>query len=117
MKEQEIRRQLKDAFAAAEGNPPPFDAVWAKAEGVSRWRRQRLAGGIAAALAVVIVSLALWPARQADNGDDYLIAASLLNSTSWAAPSDALLPERRFDIYREIHFLDESTNSLEGTLL
>lgn len=74
-------------------------------------------GGIAAAVAVIGITLGLWPERQAELTDEFLIADSLLNSTSWAAPSDSLMPEHQFDIYQEIPFLNESTNSQEGSLL
>ncbi len=49
--------------------------------------------------------------------DEFLIAAALLENTSWAAPSDVLLPQHRFDIYREIPAFIESTKLEEGTLL
>lgn len=118
MSEQEIRNNLKRAFAAAEVQPPSFDQVLANAEAArARSRRYRLSGGIAAAVAVAAVIAALWPTQQEELTDDYLIADSLLNSTSWPAPSDTLMPERQFDIYQELPLLMESTQTREGSLL
>ncbi len=119
MNEDRVRQELKDAYQSAERKPPSFDEVWTAAEarhGQSR-RRFRTIGGIAAAVAVIGITFGLWPEQQAELTDEFLIADSLLNSTSWSAPSDSLMPEHQFDIYREIPFLNESTNSQEGSLL
>lgn len=120
MKENDIRKFLKPAFDRQQANDAPdFDKVWANAEivrGNSR-RRFRLASGVAAALALAVIAATLWPSQQVELSDDYLIADALMNSTLWSAPSDSLMPEHQFDIYQEIPFLIESTNSLEGTLL
>ena len=120
MKEADIRRSLQPAFDREQANDAPgFDEVWAKAEvayGDSR-RKFRLISGVAAVLALAVIAATLWPSQQAELSDDYLIADALMNSTLWSAPSDSLMPEHQFDIYREIPFLIESTNSLEGTLL
>lgn len=120
MKEADIRRSLKRAFDSEHVNDAPdFDEVWAKAEAAHRdsQRKVRLIGGVAAVLALAVIAATLWPSQQAELSDDYLIADALMNSTLWSAPSDALMPEHQFDIYQEIPFLIESTNSLEGTLL
>ena len=123
MNEDQVRQNLKDAYQSAEGKPPSFDEVWAAAEvrhgrlRMQSRRRFRTIGGIAAAVAVIGITLGLWPEQQVELTDEFLIADSLLNSTSWSAPSDSLMPEHQFDIYQEIPFLIESTNSLEGTLL
>jgi len=119
MNEDQVKQDLKNAYQAAEGKPPSFDEIWAAAEvahGRSR-KRFRVIGGLAAAVAVIAVTAGLWPEQQAELTDEYLIADALMNSTSWSAPSDSLMPEHQFDIYQEIPFLNESTNSLEGTLL
>jgi len=120
MKEKDIRNVLKPAFDRDQASDAPdFDKVWANAEialGNSR-RRFRLASGVAAVLALAVIAATLWPSQQAELSDDYLIADALMNSTLWSAPSDSLMPEHQFDIYQEIPFLIESTNSLEGTLL
>ena len=119
MNEDQVRQRLKDAYQAAEGKPPSFAETWAAAEvqhGQSQ-RRFRTIGGIAAAVAIIGITFGLWPEQQAELTDEFLIADALLNSTSWSAPSDSLMPEHQFDIYQEILFLNESTNSQEGSLL
>ena len=119
MNEDQVQKGLQDAFQLAEGKPPSFDAVWAAAEARHRRSRRRLRviSGLAASVAVIGITVGLWPGQQADLTDEFLIADALMNSTSWTAPSDALMPEHQFDIYQEIHFLIESTNSEEGSLL
>jgi hypothetical protein len=119
MNENQVKQDLKSAYQAAERKPPPFNEVWAAAEVAhGRMRRRfRVIGGLAAAVAVIAITAGLWPEQQAELTDEFLIADALMNSTSWSAPSDSLMPEHQFDIYQEIPFLNESTNSQEGTLL
>ena len=120
MNETDIQKSLKSAFDEAESsNAPSFDKVWANAESAftSSRRRHTVFGGAAAAIAVLGIIVSLWPTQQAALNDDYFIADALLNSTMWSAPSDSLLPAHQFDIYQEIHFLNESTPLQEGTLL
>ena len=119
MNEDQIRQKLHEAYQSAERKPPAFTKIWAaaQAEHHGSRRRYRMFGGIAAAAAVVGIAVGLWPGKQAELSGDYLIADALLNSTSWSAPSDMLMPEHHFDVYQEIPFLIESTNSLEGSLL
>jgi len=120
MNDENIRDKLKSAFRQTHtSDAPDFDALWTNAEiayGKSR-RRTRFVSGVAAVLALAVIVASLWPSQQAELSDDYLIADALMNSTLWSAPSDALMPEHQFDIYQEIPFLIESTDSLEGTLL
>lgn len=120
MNEDDIRKSLKPAYEDAQPHKaPPFDAVWANAEaeyGRSRGR-YRVIGGVAAAIAVIGIAAGLWSTQQTEPGDDYLIADALMNSTMWSAPSDSLMPEHQFDIYREISFPGVSTNEQEGSLL
>jgi hypothetical protein len=115
MSDNDIREALKGAYQAAERKPPPFDAVWAGAEKRRRTRQRRLYGGVAAAVAAVAVVAGLWTGQPAQ--DEFMIAEALLNDTSWVAPSDALMPEHQFDIYRDIPVPGESTISPEGSLL
>ncbi len=118
MNEAELKSGLQKAWKRAEGTPPAFDETWAAAEArhaKSGFRRTALAGvAAAAALAVVIVLL---PEQQVELTDEFLIADALMNSTSWTAPSDVLMPEHQFDIYREIPIPDPSTIAEEGSLL
>ena len=110
-----IKEALKSAYRAAEGNPPPFDPSWAAAEGRLRSRRRRRSAGLAIAAAVSLFAVVL--RTDQPPAYEFMITDALLNDTYWTAPSDVLMPERRFDIYREVHLLDESTISPEGSLL
>ena len=93
MSESDIRDQLKDALAAVhQQEPPAFDDIWAAAElrHLNARRRYAIISGIAVAIAMVAVVAGLWSLREAVTTDEFLIADSLLNTTQWAAPSDAL---------------------------
>jgi len=123
MNEQEIKERLKQAARAVQqDDTPSFDETWVVAESHfvksrSGYRRYGAVATIAAAIALAALTIVLWPAQQAELADDYFIADALLNSTSWTAPSDALMPEHQFDIYQGIPLLDESTKPYEGSLL
>lgn len=112
----DLRHAVRRAQRAAEaGRVPDFATVWAAAE-VQADRRRRpwaLAGVAAAAVVAGIV----WFAEPDQPAWQYIDPADLANSTSWVAPSDVLLPERQFDIFREIPVLIESTETIEGALL
>jgi hypothetical protein len=116
----ELKDRLKEAFGAQHRQEAPaFDKVWAAA-GMQHDEARRLYAtftGIAATLAIVAVVAALWSSEESAVSDEYLIADSLLNATQWSAPSDALMPQHEFDIYREVPFPMESTNTDEGSLL
>jgi len=116
-------RRLRDALRQGQreaevGRVPGFDAVWAAAEAAALQKRQRVsaAGGVAAvvALAAIVVVSQM---RPAENTWQFVDPDEFVNSTSWVAPSDVLLPEHQFDIYRDIPVLIESTGSEEGALL
>jgi hypothetical protein len=116
--EKDPGNRIREVFAAVQKSaPPPFDAVWAAAELQLRKTRRRYTalGGIAAVLALVTISF--WLLDEPKSGDEFLIADSLLNSTQWSAPSDALMPQHEFDIYRDVFFPMESTDLDEGSLL
>lgn len=120
MSDNELRDRVKGALSSQqEQEVPAFDKVWSAAESQYLEGRRMYATftGIAAALAVVTVVAGLWSAQETPPDDDYLIANSLLNETQWSAPSDALLPQHQFDIYREVPFPTELTNPDEGLLL
>ena len=117
--ERTMRDALPQGLAEAEAGPVPgFDAVWAAAEArVSRQRRRMTAiGGIAAGVAVVAV-LVISQLQPTERDWHYVDPDEFASSTSWAAPSDVLLPEHQFDIYGEIPVLIESTGTSEGALL
>jgi len=114
----QIRRELKRGQASVEsGRAPEFESAWAGAEARAAERRGkvRVAGTVAAAAAIAaIVASLLLPQEQ---GWQYVDPDEFLSSTSWAAPSDVLLPDHQFDIYGQIPVLIESTRTDEGTLL
>ena len=118
MNDEELKKGLKKAFAAVESKPPSFNEAMAaaasrQARSALRWKA--VAG--VAAITVLAVAVSLLQERPAEFVDEYLIADALMNSTSWTAPSDSLMPEHQFDIYREVPFPDPSTISEEGSLL
>ncbi len=120
MSDNDLGNVLRDALRAVhKERAAEFADAWAAAEQRHQQARRRYAtiSGVAAAIAVVAVVAGFWPSRQAAPTDEYLIADSLLNSTQWLAPSDALMPQHRYDIYQEIPILLESTGLEEGLLL
>lgn len=95
--------------------PPAFDAAWAMAE--RRHRGRRYGYGIGAAAAAVVAAVIVLLNSAAPVAERYIEVADLMDSTYWTAPSDALLPEREFDIYQDLPELFESTGPAEGALL
>lgn len=109
---------LRDAQAHAEGDAAPdFSRVWdaARARAAADRNRRRLlaASGAVAAVLAIVVGL---PTPSEDEWR-YIDADELLQTTGWSAPSDSLLPDREFDIYRDIPVLIESTDNYGGALL
>ncbi len=94
---------------------PDFAVVFAAAERELRSRQHLRYGSIAAAVVIAILAVSLQPVQQQQI--IYIDVEELAASTSWHAPSDSLLPDRRFDIYQEIPRLFESTEPDGGTLL
>lgn len=123
MNDRELKNAVRDAVGRREEmDIPAFDAVWSAAEArYRRARRQnRALGALAAAVALVAVAILVAGVPRdntAPTGDEFLIADALMNATHWQAPSDALLPEYRDDIYGEIPLLMESGEFDEGSLL
>ena len=109
-----LRTRVLEAWPEPAG-PPAFDDAWAMAEQRHRGRRHGYGIGAAAA-AVVAAVIVLWNSA-APVAERYIEVADLMDSTFWTAPSDALLPEREFDIYQDLPELFESTEPAEGALL
>ncbi len=114
MSEKIVAASLQRAQKQAEGFAPAFASVFAAAElQAAKIRRRRLIG--VAGVAVASLTFALLSGGS--DGVRYIDVDELTASTCWLAPSDVLLPQRQFDIYRELPVLFESTESKEGALL
>ena len=118
MNDTQLRQELRRGVAGIEaGRVPEFEDVFAAAEtqvAVTR-RRQRIAGGVVAAIALAAVVASLLPTRQPEW--QYVDPEQFTNTTSWAAPSDVLLPQHSVDIYEEIPVFIEETKIDGGSLL
>lgn len=112
----ELRRALRGKPHAA---APDFEEMMAAAEQQASPERHRLylSGAIAAVLAVVVIGAMLRTSLPEAPQDEYRIGDALLSSTDWHAPSDDWLPQRQFDIYRDLPALPRSTEMTRGTLL
>lgn len=110
---------LQDLQRQADGQVPGFEAAYAAAEGRSRARYRMRFTGLAAAAAIAAIALTLLPDQQDEF--TYIKLEELTSTTSWSAPSDSLLPQHQFDLYRELPGMfestDMSTNTDEGALL
>lgn len=109
-----LRNALEGAQRCADRNAPSFESVWAAAEQRSQRRYGKHVAGLAAGAAALLVLGILTPI---DDEVRYVDVDELMESTSWSAPSDFLLPERRYDIYHDVPLLFESTELPGGTLL
>jgi len=109
---------VRNAQANSENTQAPdFEHVWTAARErvqVSR-KRQRLLAGSGAVAAVLAIAVGLYPPNEIELR--YIDADELLETTSWSAPSDSLLPDHAFDIYQDIPVLIESTEPYGGALL
>jgi len=96
---------------------PPFAQTWQAAE--RRYAAARRSYRRVAAAAAVIAAVVVGANLQSPQVEMEALfeVADLLESTSWSAPSDVLLPEHQFDIYQEMPVLIESTEAAGGTLL
>jgi hypothetical protein len=98
---------------------PDFDSVLKLAETrVAMERiRYRYVAAVAVIASVTAVTIAQWPDGPAAVDDEFMISAALLESTQWTAPSDVLMPQHQFDLYRDMPVFIGSTEPVEGTLL
>ncbi len=115
-------RQLAEALRRSAPEPaetPGFREVFGRAEARLERRQQRrflsIAGAVASVAAVTAAFLML--SREGPSQLEPLEITGLLDSTSWVAPSDVLLPEHEFDIFEELPEPMKSTESAEGALL
>lgn len=112
--DQSLRTRVREAWPEP-AQTPPFDAAWAAAE--RRRAGRRYAYAIGAAAAAVVAAVIVLFSSGAPVQDSYVETADLMDSTYWTAPSDALLPDREFDIYQDMPVIFESTDPAEGALL
>ena len=111
----ELARRIRDAWPAGDDGGPSFEQSWQSAgrRRAASVRRHRGFAVVAVLAAAVIVGLNVRPRPP----EERVELAGLLDSTSWSAPSDVLLPDREFDIYQELPDLLESSEPAGGTLL
>ena len=111
-----LRDNLQRSWrATVDREPSGFDAVWHLAE--TRHMRRRCVRHAAVAAGIVTVMALVLKSGVPSDDTAYIEIAELFESTSWSAPSDALLPEREFDIYEDIPSFIESTEPVGGALL
>ena len=110
-------RALRDAVKRAwpENDAPAFEKTWAAAGRRASGGHRRLAW-LATAAAIGAVAVIAFN-KEAPQQTSYIEMAELLESTYWRAPSDALLPDRQFDIYQDMPEIFESTETAGGSLL
>ena len=106
--DQVLRSTLQKAQQQADGPVPEFDRVFAAAQRKVRDRRRVQFAGAAAVAAIALFAVGLLPAEKDEF--TYVDVEALVATTYWSAPSDSLLPEHQFDIYREMPRLFESTD-------
>ena len=114
--DEELQRSLG---ARPKSAVPDFDTMMeaaAKGRAGNRMRYPMVAAAFVLAL-VAIGTHDRWSTAPGPVDDELMIAEAMLDNTLWRAPSDSLLPQHRFDIYREIPTFIESTELEEGTLL
>ena len=111
--DQSLREAVRQSWPNA--TAPAFDKTWSAARHRRAPGRRRYAYLAAAAVIGAVVVISLY--SQAPKQKAYIEVAELLESTYWTAPSDALLPDRQFDIYQDMPEIFESTEPAGGTLL
>ena len=110
-----LRDQVRQGWTGTGDAGSSFETTWQAAQqrhAAGRRLYRRVAGAAAVVAAVVIAVYGQPPAAES-----YIEVADLLESTYWTAPSDALLPDRQFDIYQDMPVIFESTEPAGGALL
>ena len=114
-----LGKMLQRAQREADGTAPDFAVTFTAAQSRATSRRRFQYTAVAAAAVVAAIALGLLPAQKDEF--TYVDVDELTATTQWSAPSDSLLPQHRFDIYRELprlfEAMDVSTDSDGGTLL
>ncbi|NQV86491.1 MAG: hypothetical protein HQ492_05380 [Woeseiaceae bacterium] len=110
-KEDEVLRvMLRESQRRADGSLPDFEVVFGAAERQLRDRRRIRFAGVAAGVGLAVLALSLLPTTEHEFS--YVDMVELTATTQWSAPSDSLLPEHQFDVYRELPRLFESTDTM-----
>ncbi len=113
--DRQLAQTIRNAMPADPQAPSFADAYAAASQQVGR-RRHRLHLLAAAAVAAIAV-IVIVDTRPGVTEPGYIEMAELMETTSWTAPSDALLPDSRFDIYQDLPTLMKSTDGNGGALL
>lgn len=114
-----LRTRLQNLQQQIDGEAPDFNTIFEVAERQSRVRHRVQLTGLAAAATIAVVALGLLSTQE----DEfiYVDVEELTATTQWSAPSDSLLPQHQFDLYRDLPGMfestDMSTNTDEGALL
>ena len=116
MSDQELASAVRRA-SSVDSEAPPFGDVWSGAEQRYQRSRRRYSWFASAAAVVAVIAVVLNAGPTALHQGGYIEMVELMDSTSWAAPSDVLLPKYEFDIYQDLPTLIESTEPAEGALL
>ena len=109
----DLEKQLAVVYRSRETAAPSFDDTFEAATRRAERRSQAVRVGLPVAAAVAMAAIIV---GQPEPPPGLVSEAELLGATSWTAPSDGLLPTHRFDIYRDLPDLIESTKSNGETL-
>lgn len=117
--DQVLGEMLQRVQRESDGLAPDFAMTFAAAQDRAASRRRLQYAAVAAVALVAVIALGLIPAQEEEF--TYVDVDELTATTRWSAPSDSLLPQHQFDIYRELPRLfeatDVSTDFDGGTLL
>lgn len=115
-----IRKAVAESVSKRElTSVPGFDETWTAAEArfLVEKRRYRMVTGVAASLALVVIVLGMLGPDGRQELPDFELAAAMMNTTLWSAPSDVLMPQYPIDIYQDIPEIPVSTDLNGETLL
>jgi len=115
-----LANAVRKAYEAKlEGVAPDFDATWnaAQTRFQGRKRRYRLVSAVAASIVIFSIVLNFLLPGQSQDPADSELAAMMMVSIQWEAPSDSLLPEYDFDIYQDLPEIINTTDLTRGLLL